>query len=314
MPANRSRTLEWRRCLQQIRDRGGAIEVAIDRKNSGEQSTSDGSSASHDQRQGTDFIWRVRVLELTDNEIVIEQPVAMGEPIKLRPHLPLIGVLTVGQNRWYFRTTTLGTTEFMLNDHRRLSAVRLRMPPSVERCQRRSHYRFGTSGLELPTIRMWPLLDPKSVILAERTNEVRIHAEQTGTVPAEEAGEEAARTLSLSLDEVMPEVGPMFRATLMNIGGGGIGVMIEPSDAQSVHRHTLFWMQIDLPPLKTPLCVTGKLVHTHIESSQQVYAGLAFDFSVNPGHQRFIIDQICHYIAVQQRKQLAQSAPADEAA
>jgi c-di-GMP-binding flagellar brake protein YcgR len=263
---------------------------------------------------GLDFIWRVRVLDLTETEIIVEQPVAMGEPIELHPHVALIGVMTVGKNRWLFRTENLGSTTNTGGASRSIPALRLRMPASVERCQRRSFYRFGTVGLELPTIRVWPLLDPKSVILAERTNEVRVHAEQSGSLPRHDgqAPNQAPNPgrrnpLTLSLDDVMPEVGPMFRATVMNIGGGGIGALVEPGDAQSLNRHKLFWMQIDLPPqLQTPLCVTGKLVHTHIESSQQVYAGLAFDFSVNPSHQRFITEQIARYIAVQQREQFEQ--------
>jgi hypothetical protein len=225
----------------------------------------------------------------------------------LRQNVALVGVLTVGQNRWLFRTTNLGLHEFSRGDDRAVPALRLKMPSAVQRCQRRAFYRYGTVGLELPTIRIWPLLDPKSVILAERTNEVRIHAEQNGTLPGDHS--DSSNALSLSLDDVMPEVGPMFRGTLMNIGGGGIGIIVEPGDAQALHRHKILWMQIDLPPqLKTPLCVTGKVVHTHIESSQQVYAGLAFDFSVNPGHQRFIVDQISRYIAVQQREQFARTA------
>ena len=37
-----------------------------------------------------------------------------------------------------------------------------------------------------------------------------------------------------------------------------------------------------------------------MESSQHTYAGLAFDFTFNPGHQRVVAESICHYIACQQ--------------
>ena len=30
---------------------------------------------------------------------------------------------------------------------------------------------------------------------------------------------------------------------------------------------------------------------------------MAFDFSFNPAHQRFVVNQICRYIAVQQQAQ-----------
>jgi hypothetical protein len=32
---------------------------------------------------------------------------------------------------------------------------------------------------------------------------------------------------------------------------------------------------------------------------------MAFDFSFNPQHQRFVVEQICRYINMQQRAQLA---------
>ena len=41
----------------------------------------------------------------------------------------------------------------------------------IERCQRRFD-RFDLQGLKLPTVTLWPLLDPKSVIPAERANEL----------------------------------------------------------------------------------------------------------------------------------------------
>ena len=75
-------------------------------------------------------------------------------------------------------------------------------------------------------------------------------------------------------------------------------------DAVALARHKVFWLRFNLPPaLKTPICATGKLVHTHMESNHDTYAGMAFDFSFNPSHQKFVVDQICRYIATQQREQ-----------
>ena len=108
----------------------------------------------------------------------------------------------------------------------------------------------------------------------------------------------------------MPEVGPRFTATLLNIGGGGVGLRVRPQDAQALTRNKLFWLRFRRPPeLATPLCATGKLAHTTVDSTQHTYAGMAFDFSFNPGHQRFVVEQICRYItAMQRRAKLRQSA------
>jgi ATP-dependent HslUV protease ATP-binding subunit HslU len=40
-----------------------------------------------------------------------------------------------------------------------------------------------------------------------------------------------------------------------------------------------------------------------MESTHETYAGMAFDFSFNPAHQKFVVDQICRFIAMQQREQ-----------
>src|SRR5262249_24763111 len=89
---------------------------------------------------------------------------------------------------------------------------------------------------------------------------------------------------------------------------GGVGLRVSPEDSQIVARHKLFWMRINLlPALTTPVCATGKLVHSHMESNHDTYAGLAFDFSFNPVHQRFVVDQICRYISIQQKAQTQHS-------
>jgi len=287
VPANRSRTLQWRRCLDQIHQRNGAIEIAVAR-------------AFEEGEDGRHLVWRVRVLELTDAEIIVEQPSTLGRVIPLNQGVALVGILAVGQNRWMFNTTNLGLTDFRLNPYKTVPAVRLLMPDSVMRCQRRNYYRVETAALSLPHVEVWPLYDPKSVVLAERSNELQFEQDQQSNT-----GEEASDVLKLSEEEIMPEVGPRLTATLLNIGGGGVGLHVAPEHGQAIFRHKLFWLRFSLPPeLATPICATAKLIHTHRESDQNIYAGLAFDFTFNAGHQRFVVDQICRYIAVQQRIQL----------
>lgn len=289
MPPNRSRTLEWRRCLRQILERHGALEIAVSHRN--------GESTANQH-----LLWRVRLLDLSETEIIVEQPSALGHLIQIDIGTELIGILSIGQNRWMFTTNNLGGTKAPLPDRKLVPALRLVMPEAVQRCQRRSHYRVETAELNLPLVEMWPLLDPKSVLVAERAYEIqheiamgrlREHATATG--------------LKFDYEDVMPEVGPRFTGTLLNLGGGGVGVRVGESDSQALNHHKLFWLRIALPITPpVPVCSSGKLVHTHMESSHDTYAGLAFDFSFNPSHQRFVVDQICRYIALQQRVQHAE--------
>lgn len=286
MPANRSRTMEWRRCLKQVHQRRGALDIAVAR------------NYQDNGGDGRHLIWRVRLLEVTDREIIVEEPKTLGQIIHLRQGIELIAIMAIGQNRWMFTTANLGPTSHPANGSKTTHALRLAMPRSVQRCQRRSHYRVQTASLNLPDVEMWPLLDAKSVVIAERANELRFRADRDG---------QAGRTHGAGAEETMPEVGPKLTATLLNIGGGGVGLRVMPADAQVLTRHKLYWLRFSLPPeLNTPICATGKLVHTSVDSTQHTYAGVAFDFSFNPNHQQHVVDQICRYISIQQQSQFEQ--------
>ena len=285
MPANRSRTMQWRRCLEQIRDRNGAIEIAI------------AGPGDEPAEHGRHLVWRVRLLGIHPDELIIEPPMTLGQKIPVTTGVELVGIISVGQNRWMFNTSNLGLMEFDLNDRRRVTAMRLAMPQSVERCQRRSYFRMETAAIVLPEVEVWPLLDPKSVLLAERANEMQFEEDRTGN--------KRARSIDPDDEMILPEVGPKFNATLLNIGGGGLGLQVAPQDAQMLARHKIFWLRFSLPPeLTTPICATAKLAHTSVDSTQHTYAGMAFDFSFNPVHQRFIVEQICRFIEMQQRDQV----------
>jgi c-di-GMP-binding flagellar brake protein YcgR len=243
--------------------------------------------------EGRHLIWRVRLLEVSETELLVEAPSAIGKPISLDTGVEVVAVLAIGQNRWMFRTEKLGDDTLELRG-RHIGVVRLRMPDSVERCQRRNFYRVETAELRLPEVEIWPLLDPKSVVLAERDNEVRFQSRDGAGLATEPQAE-----------VLMPDVGPQFRASLLNIGGGGLGLDVRPQDSHILGRHKLYWIRFALPPdLSTPICATAKLAHSHQQSNQHVYAGMAFDFSFNPGHQRFVVEQICRYVAIKQRAQL----------
>ncbi|MEM7228650.1 MAG: flagellar brake domain-containing protein [Planctomycetota bacterium] len=293
MPANRSRTTEWRRCLDEIVHRNGAIEIAVVRPDQDD-----------DAEEQKHLVWRVRMLERRDNELIVEQPTTLGQTIELRENVNLVAIFTIGQNRWMFKTSVLGKTNFSFNGRGKMVALRLKNPEKVERCQRRRFYRVDTVTVNLPRVQIWPLLDPKTVAVAERANEINFTSELNGNPPSDE--DLAAQFAD---DAVKPELGPQFSGELINLGGGGIGLRVGQEESHLLNRTKMFWIRFALPPeLSTPICATGKLVHSHMDSTQDVYAGLVFDFTFNPSHQRFVADQICKFVAAQQRAQLQRSA------
>ncbi len=284
MPASRSRTERWRDCLRQVFERDGGLELAL-------PSAEDGLLGFVG---GTNLIWRVRIGALTDDEIHVDQPSAVGHTIDLGPGMALVAAMSIGQNRWMFHTRTLGTT----GSDRGQRILRLAMPEHVERCQRRSFYRIGTAQIALPRIECWALLDPASVMIAEVANRALIldlsASDITGRRPGR--GDDSL---------VLPEVGPKFSARLMNVGGGGAGLMVDRNDSAALERSRFFWLRIDLTPhIPAPIAVTARLAHTRLDSSMNIHAGMAFDFAFHPGHKQFVVDQITRYVGALQRQQM----------
>ncbi|MDX2118192.1 MAG: flagellar brake protein [Planctomycetota bacterium] len=274
MPANRSRTDRWRECLQQISERGGGIEFAFARADQ-----TDAEAAG----EAGDLMWRVHVLGLSNDEILVEHPSAMGQPLNVREGAELVVVMAVGQNRWMFRTRAIGTHALQGPRGHATRSLRLMMPAAVERCQRRNFLRVGSASLNLVRTRIWPLLDPSSVVLAEAANRDLF---KTGGNAA--LGDDRI---------VLPEVGPSFDARLMNIGGGGVGLLVNKNDASAASRARMVWMMLDLTPtLSAPLAVTARIAHTHIDSEQNLYLGTAFEFTFNIAHRSFVVDQVLKYV------------------
>ncbi len=293
MPASRSRTERWRDSLRQVHERDGALEISVptSRPHAGGEQTESGW-------HGADLIWRVRILSLSDTEIVVEQPSAAGTWIDLHAGIRLIAVIAIGQNRWMFHTRVLSSGPGNGRGGQ-VRTLRLVMPTNVERCQRRNFFRISTGELSLPSVECWPLLDPSSVAPAELANQAHIQ---------ELLDSGAAGSARRTDDQfVLPEVGPKFVARLMNIGGGGAGLIINPSDTGAADRARLYWMRLDLTPhIPAPIGMTARLVHTHVDSTQCLYAGMAFEWSFNPPHRDFVIDQICRCVSLIQRDQAIQ--------
>jgi hypothetical protein len=275
MPASRSRTLEWRRSLEELCQKGGSLEVAITR----------------DDGRGHDLVWRLRILDVRDDGIVVENPGALGRALPLHVGTRLVAYIVIGQNRWEFRTAVLESIPPGRHADARNGASRLSLPERVERCLRR-HARFDVGPLALPPVDVWPLLDPKSAVAAERANELAWAAFLEG------------KPVTTDEEALLPTVGPKLTGHLANMGGGGAGLLIEPAQAGLLSRHRLFWVRLALGDgCPVPIVACAKLVHTHIDSTQRTYAGLSFDFAFNPAHQRTVAAQVEHSVRTLEERQ-----------
>ena len=276
MPANRSRTDRWRQSLQKIYERGGGLEFAIQR--------------NEDQEEIKDLVWRVRVLDLSDDEIVIEQPGAMGQSFMINEGVSLIGIMAVGQNKWMFNTKVIGST-FNQTRHGTFPALRLKMPEKVVRCMRRQEDRTSIGHIDLPKVECWKLIDPMSAVPVEVANRILVEELLSKDETASSSDDQIA----------LPIVGPKFEARLANLGGGGVGLVVPNESRADIDSGNTFWMRLDFrPAIPAPIVLTAKLVHSHIDSQQNTYAGMAFEFGINNQHKDFIIKQIARYITSMQ--------------
>jgi hypothetical protein len=273
-----------------VAERDGALEVTI---------ASDAPGRGADALQqpagtGADLIWRVRVLSLSDTEIIVEQPSAAGQSIEFVAGVRVVAAMSIGQNRWMFHTRVLGAAKASGLGGRGPRTMRLEMPEHVERCQRRNFYRMSTAELSLPHVECWALINPASVVSAEVANRALIMDlinGRGGPMPQDE---------SLTL----PEVGPRFGARLMNLGGGGAGLMVDKSESAAADRARLYWIRVNLTPtIPAPIAMTARLVHTHLDSAQNLYAGMAFEWAFHMAHRDFVVEQITRYVMQLQKQQ-----------
>lgn len=270
MPASRSRTERWRDVLSQIAQRGGGLEFAVAPPEGGAGATR------------TDLMWRVRLLRVGEADLLLEHPSAAGASMPIEPGTPVVVAMSVGQNRWMFHSRVLTA---VASREGRPGSLRLAMPEHVERCFRRDFTRVSTAELHLPKVECWQLLEPASVPAAEAANREAIRGVHEGLRHPAMGGDE------------LPIVGPKFGASLVNIGGGGVGLMVGREEATAAGGIKLLWMRINLTPqIGAPLGVTAKQVHTHLDSGQNLYVGLAFEFGFNPSHRAFVVEQITRYV------------------
>jgi len=265
MPPNRSRTHRWRDQLELIRARGGGLELSL--------------QSDNPQDDGPDLVWRVRLLELQDDSILVESLGAAGASIDVPVGTRLVVGMTVGQNRWMFLTRVRASGRHPAFHDR--SALALDPPERIERCRRRSFHRISSASVSLPHVDCWSVLDPTSVLAAEVANRAQI----------------SDRASDPEQPAILPEVGPKFTANLENISGGGAGLVIPADQSSGFDRSRILWIRVDLRPrIAAPLGVTARVAHAHRDIEQNMHAGLAFEFQFNPPHRAFVVDQICRYV------------------
>ncbi|MBX9737671.1 MAG: flagellar brake protein [Phycisphaerales bacterium] len=293
MPAHRSRTENWRQCLEQIAERTGAIELAV--RTLGAAGGAGGGPGGNAQSNGPDIVWRVKLLDVGARELLVTSPAAAGQRVELAPQQMLTASYVIGQNRWAFATTVLGDRPAPARSMDGV-AIALSLPTSVNRCPRRSSERLAISGFNLPEVECWPVLDPTTIAAAESANRAMLTRVWTKPDAPCASGDRA-------IEHVMPEVGPRVTARLVNISGGGVGLSMTPESHSAIDRHAFTFVRMRLAPhVPAPLCMTVRRAHSKLESDGLIHVGCALDYTWSPEGQRFIAELFARYMTCIQGK------------
>ena len=98
---------------------------------------------------------------------------------------------------------------------------------------------------------------------------------------------------------------------MVNVGGGGLGLLLDAETAGALDGQRLFWIRFGLRGPQGPrIGVAGRVVHTHIDSQSNVYAGVSFEFAGGTDHRHFVLEQILSHVEASQRDQLRRSRSA----
>ncbi len=292
MPAFRSRTDRWMDLLDQIVLRGGAIEIALATGHDPDHSPSPDSPDRSGPAEPADVVWRVRLLECSPERLVVDPPAVLGRTMHLPAGVRLVGAITVGQNRWTFRSKSLGYANARGGPAGQTLGLLLAAPTQVDRCPRREFNRVSAGSVRLPAVECWLLDDPASTRAAETANRGAILSRTPMADRVQDAHAfEPLDTLCL------PRTGPALHGRMQNLSGGGMGLLLGPDDASTAQRARFMWLKIDLrPDIPEPLALTARVAHAHLDSHRNTCVGLAFDFRHHPAHQRFATDLLAAHV------------------
>lgn len=265
---------DWPQRLRDLVDRNATLELT--------PSDTDGPAVT----------WKLRLLGLDEQALVVEKPATAGDAVKLSPRMLLSGAVVDGTQRWTFDTQLIEQTLFDLNATNRIPALRLARPARAKGGQRRQSFRVGLHPDDAPDVKLWRLLDLASCLPAERHNDAQLRR-RGGKITALTTADR-------------PQLGPAFDATVVDLSAGGVALLL-PRDIESILGDAaFFWLQLALPDGDVPLLGVIRPAQWRKEPAApgRVRVGFCFTFDHNPEHAAVFGDQMSRLAAHYQRLML----------
>jgi hypothetical protein len=234
--------------------------------------------------------WRVRMLSLERDALIVERPRIAGAPVSIAPGTMVEGVITDGSRRWSFISRVIDQVRQSLNGEQVVAGVRLSIPTRVQESQRRDYYRVSVAGIDLPPVKMSVLHDSDAVLAYQKYNRL-IHRL-------------AGRTSGMKVVvPALPATGEAMTATAIDVSGGGLCLAAESSAEAMLVALPQLWVEFNVPGAFGPIFSSARPAHWH-HDGRRLVVGLCFNFDRDRDHADFIGDIVCRFAAEQQRKLL----------
>jgi c-di-GMP-binding flagellar brake protein YcgR len=210
---------------------------------------------------------RTRILDIHGGRCLVELPSHRDTAASIRHTHHAMMLLVDSGVRLQCVVRIDEVIKHQLNAQTEVWALRMSEPLHVQSAQRRAFFRAMTAHLKL-MVNMQPLA------------ETPLH---TGIE--------------------IPD-GPPFRAMMVNVSGGGLGVIAPQRVGTLIQHYGRYRCSVALPTHDEPLAVTVKHVHLHSNDDGTHYMGLAFKLA-DVAERHRVEDSICRFTTWLQRQQLA---------
>ena len=202
--------------------------------------------------------------------MVVERPQHAGMLDELQSGEVLSVLLVRDSVRLQGRCRIVSRTRFELNEHTRVVALQLAPAEDVGSAQRRQFFRVSAAGEDVPPVLLQPLLPDADA----------------------EGGYRDA-----DLD--------VIKAKLVNIGGGGVGLIVSASQAllEALPNCRYYDCCIELPAVQECVRARGQLVHIQPNQDKTFYLGMKFAFAT-PRERRVAEDQVVKFTTNIERRHL----------
>lgn len=230
--------------------------------------------------------FRVRLLRIDNGQWLVDRPFARPGEASIRVGMNVTGVIGANTLRFGFGTRVTGQEIVALNEEKEIAALRLAPPTGVHVVQRRAYFRVETGVNDMPPVRLWPIRDVSKIAQAERSVQRAIRGK------ADEAG------------PTRPVDGDPIVATAVDISGNGVALAMGAGDRPAVADADLLWLEMDLPNAPAPVGLAVKPVRLDQREGGMIVGGFSFQFLFDREHRADVIDQICAFAALQQRRLL----------